>query len=110
MYDYISIHSDKFASTIKTDVIEEFLMFKLNCSKLSTLVFTKELSGNRIIMRGIKANEQGHYAYDSPTEFVEINLIEIDIPENINAILKAEILNIAQKISKAFLWKIDLRE
>ena len=109
MYDYISIYSDKFASFIKTDVIENFLLLNMNCTKLSTLVFTKELSGSSIIIRGIKANLQGNYAYDSADEFAEINLIEIDFPDNSGA-MEEEILKIALKISNEFLWKIDLSE
>jgi hypothetical protein len=110
MYDYISIHSDKFTSFIKTDVIENFLKSNINCTKQSTLVFTKELNGCSIIIRGIKANSQGGYAYNTPDEFSEINLIEIDIPEHSDADLEAEILKIAQEIANRFLWKIDLRE
>ncbi|MGE8004278.1 hypothetical protein [Lysinibacillus sp. NPDC093216] len=110
MYDYISIHSDKLALFIKTDVIENFLILNMSCTKLSTLVFTKELSGSSIIIRGINANLQGNYAYDSADEFTEINLIEIDFPDNSNGDLEDEILKIAQEISNEFLWKIDLRE
>ncbi|EPD53770.1 hypothetical protein HMPREF1210_00593 [Paenisporosarcina sp. HGH0030] len=110
MYDYISIHSDKFASFIKTDVIGNFLILNMNCTKLSTLVFTKELSGSSIIIRGINANLQGNYAYDSADEFTGINLIEIEFPDNSDGALEDEILKIAQKISNEFLWKIDLRE
>jgi len=109
MYDYISIHSDKFASFIKTDVIENFFILNMNCNKLSTLVFIKELSVSSIIIRGIKANLQGNYAYDSADEFAEINLIEIDFSDNSGA-MEEEILKIAQKISNEFLWKIDLSE
>lgn len=110
MYAYISIHSDKFVSFIKTDALENFLLINMNCTKLSKLMFTKQLSGNSIVIRGIKANSQGNYAYDSPNEFSEVNLIEIDIPDNSDDALEAEILKIAQKISKEFLWKIDLNE
>jgi hypothetical protein len=110
MYDYISIHSDKFASFIKTDVIENFLILNMNCTKLSTLVFTKELIGSSIIIRGINANLQGNYAYDSPDEFSEINLIEIDLPDSFDGTFEDEILKIAQKISNEFFWKIDLRD
>ncbi|MDF2536092.1 MAG: hypothetical protein K0R18_2254 [Bacillales bacterium] len=45
MYDYISIHSNNFASFIKNDSIENFLILNLNCIKQSTLVFTMELFG-----------------------------------------------------------------
>lgn len=110
MYAYISIHSDKFASFLKTDALDNFLLINMNCTKLSKLVFTKEVSGDSIIIRGIKANSQGNYAYDSLDEFSEVNLIEIDIPDNSDDALETEILKIAQKISNEFLWKIYLIE
>ena len=110
MYDYISVHSDEFALLIKTDLIENLLILNMNFTKLNSLVFMKELSGSSIIIRGIKADAQGNYAFDSADEFKEINLIEIDIPDNCDDVLEVEILKIAQKISNEFLWKIDLRE
>ena len=108
MYDYISIHSVKFASFIKTDEIEKFFVLKLKCRKLCALIFTKELGKSSITIRGIHADPQGNYGYDSSDVLNEINLIEIDIPENIDISVETEIMKFAKKISKEFLWEIDL--
>ncbi|MFC4322007.1 hypothetical protein [Litchfieldia salsa] len=110
MYDYISIHSDKLESFIETEVIENFLEFNLMCTKLGTLEFIKDIGEYSIYIRGINANSQGNYAYNSSEKFKEINLIEIDIPNKSNDAVEAEILKIAQKISNEYLWEIDLRE
>ncbi|MDP5276186.1 hypothetical protein [Chengkuizengella axinellae] len=108
MYDYLSIYSPGYSKTIRTEVLEEYLKFFLNFNKESSLRFSKIHSGELIRVTGILANSKGNYAFNSLDGIEEINLIEIDIPENINDELEKTILNIAKSIAKEYSWLIDL--
>ena len=105
MYDYISLYSDdKYSKKIKTEVFESYLSKSLGLKKDSSLKFSKEFNGINIRLTGIMSNENGSYAYDTLDGVEEINLIEIDIPDNVNAVVEKEITKIAFAIAKEFSW------
>lgn len=110
MYDYTSIYSDETYSTcIKTAVIEEFLVKTLEFKKDSNLRFRKNIYGRTIILTGIYANSKGNYAFNSLDGIEEINLIEIDIPDDLNEEVEEAISNIVMAIAKEYSWCVEER-
>ncbi|MNW44825.1 hypothetical protein D3C74_220720 [compost metagenome] len=107
MYDYISIHSDKYMSKIKSEVVEQFLTSVLGFSKVSHLTFHKEVDGEIVKVTGILANPDGSYAFDTLDGTEEVNLIEIDVPIYTDDILELILSSIATSITKEFSWVID---
>ena len=110
MYDYISIYSQDYSTSINKEIIEEFLLTTLKFSKDYNLEYYKEIFNQKIKLRGILANSGGNYAFNSYDEFNEINLIEIDIPNSNSTNLEDEIISIAKSIAKEYSWLIDHRE
>ncbi|KQX51395.1 hypothetical protein [Paenibacillus sp. Root444D2] len=107
MYYYISIHSDDYTQKIKSEVLEHYLQEKLGFTKVRHLVFIKEINGEIVEITGIPANPNGGYGFNSLDGIEEINLIEIDLPRDIDEILEHSISEIAILIAKEFSWKID---
>lgn len=105
MYDYISLYSDdNYSKRIKTEVLEGYLLKSLNLRKEGSLKFSKELNGIRIILTGIMADTDGNYAFDNLEGIEEVNLIEIEIPDNINKKIEDEITRIAFDIAGEYSW------
>ncbi|MGO4501102.1 hypothetical protein AB4114_35220 [Paenibacillus sp. 2RAB27] len=107
MYAYISIHSEDYTKKIKSKVLEQYLITQLGFTTVSHLTFIKEFSGEYIRLTGIPANSNGNYAIDTLEGVEEINLIEIDVPMNLDDNLELEISGIANTIVKEFSWIID---
>ncbi|MGW8957353.1 hypothetical protein [Paenibacillus sp. NPDC055715] len=107
MYDYISIHSDKYMSRIKSEVVEQFLTSVLGFTKVSHLTFHKEIDREIVKVTGILANPDGSYAFDTLDGTEEVNLIEIDVPIYTDDILELILSSIATSITKEFSWIID---
>ncbi|MEC0090878.1 hypothetical protein [Paenibacillus macquariensis] len=107
MYDYISIHSEHYTKKIKSKVLEEYLTSQLKFTTVSHLVFRKEVCGEFIRLTGIPANSNGNYAISTLEGVEEINLIEIDVPINMDDTLELVISDIANAIVKEFSWIID---
>lgn len=105
MYDYISLYSDdNYSGRIKTEVLEEYLLTTLNLRKESSLKFSKELNGVRIVMTGIMADANGNYAFDTLDGVEEVNLIEIEVPSSIDGKIEDEITRIAFAIAAEYSW------
>ncbi|MFC3800934.1 hypothetical protein [Cohnella sp. GCM10012308] len=107
IYYYISIHSDDYTRKVESSVLEQFLISSLGFNKTSHLRFWKEISGERIYVKGISAELNGNYAIDTQDGVKEVNLIEIDLPRSIDNILELAITGIAVRIAKEFSWIID---
>ncbi|MDQ0059928.1 hypothetical protein [Paenibacillus harenae] len=107
MYDYISIHSDDYTKKVTSKNLEHYLINNLGFEKVSHLTFYKELHGEPIELRGIPAELDGSYAFNTLEGVEEVNLIEIDLPRSISDILEHAITGIAIAISKEFSWIID---
>lgn len=107
MYDYISIYSDEnYSKKIRTETLEKYLLATLNLRKESSLKFSKEIDGVRIILTGILANENGNYAFDTLNGVEEINLIEVDVPNSIDAGIEDAITRLAVAIATEYSWCI----
>lgn len=110
LYDYINIYSDEhYAGRIKTIDIERFFMNVLGFEKKSNLRFSKVISGEEVQATGYLANAQGGYAFYTLDGIEEINLIEIDIPFQMNMELEEFILAAAYQIAKHYSWIVDER-
>lgn len=48
MYGYISIHSDDYTKKVNSRILEQYLISKLGFEKVASLIFSKELYGERI--------------------------------------------------------------
>ncbi|MCM3626257.1 hypothetical protein M3194_02600 [Paenibacillus glycanilyticus] len=107
MYYYISIHSDDYTKKVKSKILEQYLVHILEFEKESHLTFSKEINGERIKIRGIPADNDGNYGFDTLEGIEEVNLIEIDLPKYIDDILEQTIAEIATAIAKEFSWIID---
>lgn len=107
MYDYISIHSENYTKKIKSKVLEQYLTSQLGFTTVSHLTFSKEVSGEFIRLTGIPANSNGNYAINTLEGVEEINLIEIDVPMNLDSTLELVLSDIANAIVKDFSWIID---
>lgn len=110
LYDYISIYSDEsYAGRIKTIDIERFFIEVLAFEKTDSLKFCKVVSGEPVSATGYLANARGGYAFDTLDGIEEINLIEIDIPLQMNMELEKFILAAAYQIAKRYSWIVDER-
>ncbi|WP_163855972.1 hypothetical protein [Paenibacillus elgii] len=107
MYDYISIHSENYMKKIKSKDLEQYLTSQLGFTTESHLRFSKEVSGEFISLTGIPANSNGNYAINTLEGVEEINLIEIDVPMNLDDTLELVLSDIANAIVKEFSWIID---
>lgn len=107
MYYYISIHSTDYTKQIDSNVLEYYLTCNLGFTKVSHLRFIKEIYGEIVEITGIAAKPNGGYAFSTLEGIEEVNLIEIDLPRNINDILEESISEIANSIAKKFSWMID---
>lgn len=107
MYDYISIHSNDYSKTVSSKFLEQYLIDNFEFEKISSLTFCKELYGERIILRGISAQLDGSYAYDTLEGIEEVNLIEIDVPVQIHEALEHAISTLAVAVSEQLSWIID---
>ncbi len=105
MYDYICLYSDdNYSGRIKTEVLEKYLLTTLNLCKESSLKFSKEFNGVRIVITGISADANGNYAFDTLDGVEEINLIEIEIPDSLDEKIEEEITRIAIAIASEYSW------
>ncbi|SEM07031.1 hypothetical protein [Paenibacillus sp. OK003] len=110
LYDYLMIYSDeKYIKKIKTIEIEKFFIKTLEFNKISRLKFSKSINNELIIATGLLADSKGSYAFYNLDRIEEINLIEIDIPQEINIEIEESILEIANAIASKFSWIIDER-
>lgn len=110
LYDYINIYSDEhYAGRIKTVDIERFFLDVLEFEKTSSLSFSKVVCGKEVRATGYLANAQGGYAFYTLDGIEEINLIEIDIPLQMNMKLEKFILATAYQIAKQYSWIVDER-
>lgn len=107
MYYYISIHSDDYTKKVNAGLLEQYLICELGFEKVRHLIFCKELYGDRIWLKGLPSDLNGCYAIYTLEGVEEVNLIEIDLPRNINDILENAIASIAMAIAKEFSWIID---
>ncbi|MGG4146885.1 hypothetical protein ABEW34_27615 [Paenibacillus algorifonticola] len=111
MYDYVSVYSDQhYSKKIRTEVIEAFFVETLHFERTSRLKFSKMICGELVTAKGISANQNGNYAFDTLDDVKEINLIEIDIPQASTGQMEEEIEEIVYAIAKEFSWIVDLRE
>lgn len=65
------------------------------------------IQGRTITLTGIYANSEGSYAFNSLNGIEEINLIEIDIPDDLNGEIEEAISNIVMAIAKEFSWCVE---
>ncbi|MCR2804267.1 hypothetical protein [Paenibacillus soyae] len=107
MYYYTSIHSDDYTKKVKSKALEQYLISHLEFEKVSHLTFSKEINGELIKIRGMHADEDGNYGFDTLDGIEEVNLIEIDLPQHIDAILESIIADVAIAIANEFSLKID---
>ncbi|WP_240644316.1 hypothetical protein [Paenibacillus paeoniae] len=107
MYDYISIHSIDYKNKVKSKDLEQYLTCDLGLIKESHLKFYKIINQVFVRVNGILARKDGSYAYDSLDGIEEINLIEIDVPSEIDHILEQELADMANAIAKNCSWIID---
>ncbi|MBA2937103.1 hypothetical protein HZF08_02155 [Paenibacillus sp. CGMCC 1.16610] len=107
MYDYIGIHSENYVKKIKSKVLEQYLTSQLGFTTVSNLRFSKEVNGEFIRLNGIPADLNGNYAINTLEGVEEINLIEIDVPLNLDDNLELIISDIVNAIVKEFSWLID---
>lgn len=104
------VHSEQYKKTIKSNNIEQFLNGSHGFTKLDNLRFSKEISGEIILITGILANSNGFYVFNTLEEIEEINWIEIDVPLRSNQGIENTILQVANAIANKYSWIIDLRE
>lgn len=107
MYGYISIHSDDYTKKVNSRILEQYLISKLGFEKVASLIFSKELYGERIWVTGIPADPNGNYAFNTLDGIDEVNLVEINLPRSINNNLESVITGIAIAISNELSWYID---
>jgi hypothetical protein len=108
MYDYISIYSDSYYSGyIEASRLEKFAVDALLFKKESHLKFGKMLHGKLIRLIGIAAASNGSYAFDSLDGIEQINLIEINLPMQLNPALEEELEAMASAIANEFSWIIE---
>lgn len=109
MYDYISIHSVDYAKSVKTEVLERFVVGTLGFEQTGPLQFTKALHvhGAHVGLKGIAANADGSYAYYTLEGIEEVNLIEVILPAMIDEPLERAITGLVMAIVDEFHWCID---
>lgn len=110
MYDYISIHSAGYAKTVRTEVLERFVVGTLGFEQTGPLQFTKTLHshGAHVGLKGIAANADGSYAYYTLEGVEEVNLVEVILPATmIDEPLERAITGLVMAIVDEFGWCID---
>ncbi|MEK4854209.1 hypothetical protein NST04_30535 [Paenibacillus sp. FSL H7-0756] len=108
MYDYISIHSIDYATSVKTEVLERFVVQTLGFEKTGPLQFSKALYGAHVGLKGIAANPDGSYAYYTLEGVEEVNLVEVILPTTkIDAPLERAITGLVMAIVDEYGWCID---
>lgn len=107
MYDYISIHSIDYAKSVKTEVLEQFVIGILEFEQTGPLQFTKVLHGAHVGLKGIAANADGSYAYYTLEGIEAVNLVEVILPAMIDEPLERAITALAMAIAGEFNWCID---
>ncbi|WP_340022015.1 hypothetical protein MHI24_23920 [Paenibacillus sp. FSL K6-1096] len=107
MYDYISIHSMDYAKTVRTEVLERFVVQNLGFEQTGPLQFTKALDGAHVGLKGIAANADGSYAYYTLEGVEEVNLVEVILPAMIDEPLEGAITGLVMAIVDEFHWCID---
>lgn len=107
MYDYISIRSDnKYTEKIKVSHFVSLIKSKFSFfNQEGNATFSYMLGKYKILINGIHADASGNYAFNSDSEFTEINLIEVNIPHGSENEFETEILNITKQISKELNWE-----
>ncbi len=112
MYDYISIRANEnFSKKITVEKFVTLIENNLNnLKKESQASFSLILDNFIIIIQGILATSNGSYSFYSDSEFTEINLIEIDIPQGAESIFHTEILNLAINIASLLAWEVHDHE
>lgn len=108
MYDYISIHSIDYAKSVKTEVLEQFVVQNLGFEQTGPLQFTKALHGAHVGLKGIAANADGSYAYYTLAGVEAVNLVEVILPATmIDEPLERTITGLVMAIALEFGWCID---
>ncbi len=111
MYDYISLQANfDFSIFIDVDQLKNVFSDMEGCKIRSNASAIIQLGDYKIVLRGIKCDENGNYAYDNDSEFEKINLIEIDIPQGAESEFEDEIRKITVELSEKIGWSIDWRE
>ncbi|WP_238655252.1 hypothetical protein [Paenibacillus piscarius] len=107
MYDYISIHSMDYAQSVRTEVLERFVVGTLGFEQTGPLQFTKALHGAHVGLKGIAANADGSYAYYTLEGVEAVNLVEVILPAMIDEPLERAMTGLVMAIVDEFGWCID---
>lgn len=108
MYDYISIHSIDYTQSVKTEVLERFVVQTLGFEQTGPLQFTKVLDGAHVGLKGIAANADGSYAYYTLEGVEAVNLVEVILPATIiDESLECAITGLVMAIVDEYDWCID---
>lgn len=108
MYDYISIHSMDYSKSVKTEVLEQFVVETLGFEQTGPLRFSKALYGAHVGLKGLSANSNGSYAYYTLEGIEAVNLVEVILPATkIDEPLERAITGLVMAIAGEFGWCID---
>ncbi len=111
MYDYISVRKDShYSATVPIAEMSRIAGSIPGIRQAGAVSFNLQLEQACVHIRGIQADQQGNYAYQSDSCFTDINLIEIDLPQSLDPGLENQILELALIFARALNWQVEDHE
>lgn len=111
MYDYISVRKDSHHSvTVPVAEMNRIAGAIPGIRQTGAVSFSLQLEQAYVRIRGILADSNGNYCYQSDHVFTDINLIEIDLPQSLDPGLENQTLELALIFARALNWQVEDHE